>query len=111
MATYVMRDGVMVSKTTGTPMLSAADRARGVQAPQVMDQFTPYACPITGKEISDRSGHRENLKVHNCVEAKELGSATNGEIRNPKFAKKRGLEVSDKYKDQPFERGKRNDTY
>ncbi|WP_226552971.1 hypothetical protein [Celeribacter naphthalenivorans] len=101
MASYVYRDGRMVDKETGEPMLSDEERGRTPAVPMVMG-FKPYSCPITGKEIRTLGQHNENLKRHNCVEAAELKSPTGGEIRNERFAKKHGLTVSEKYKDQPW---------
>ena len=87
MAVYVYRNGVAVDKATGLPMLSDAERLRAPAAPQIMG-FTPYACPVTGKEIRTLGQHKENLERHGCIEAKELPSPTNGEIKNHRFAKK-----------------------
>lgn len=100
MTIYVLRDGVMVDKATGAPMLDTGLRPLAV--PMVLS-FKPYACPITGKEISTLGQHYDNLKKHNCVEANEVGSPTSGEIRNPRFAAKHGLQVSDRYKDEPHQ--------
>jgi len=91
----------MVDKDTGAPMLSEAEKSRKPGLPILMG-FKPYACPITGKEIRTLSQHNENLKKHDCVEAAELPSPTRGEIRNERFAKKHGLEVSERYRDQPW---------
>ena len=89
MATFIYNGTEMVNKATGEPMLSAADRAKPPQTPMVQE-FKAYSCPITGKDITDPSMHKANLKAHNC-----------GEIKNHAFAKKRGLTVSDKYMDTP----------
>lgn len=105
MATYVYRNGEFVDKATGEPMLTAEEKARKPEAPQIMG-FKAYECPITGKEIRTLQQHNDNLKRHNCVDANDLPSPTGGKIRNPKFAKKHGLEVSEEYKDQPFKREK-----
>lgn len=35
-------------------------------APMVMRDLPSYPCPITGKMITSRSHHRENLKKHGC---------------------------------------------
>lgn len=35
-------------------------------APMVMSDLPAYNCPITGKPITSRSKHRENLKMHGC---------------------------------------------
>ena len=101
MPTYVYRDGVAVDKHTGQPMLSPAEKARRPELPMVMG-FKAYECPITGKEIRTLGQHKANLEKHNCVDANDLPSPTNGEIRNERFAKKHGLQVSERYKDQPW---------
>tara|TARA_R110002096_G_scaffold177609_1_gene354218 strand:+ start:81 stop:416 length:336 start_codon:yes stop_codon:yes gene_type:complete len=102
MATYVYRNGGSFDKETGQPMLSDAQKAEKPATPQIMG-FQSYDCPITGKPIDTLGQHNANLKKHNCVEALEVNpkGATNGEIKNHKFAAKRGLKVSDKYMDQP----------
>lgn len=35
-------------------------------APMIMSDLPAYNCPITGKQITSRSKHRENLKRHGC---------------------------------------------
>ena len=100
MPTFVYRNGQNVNKDTGEPMLTAAQRCGPIQTPMVQ-AFTSYDCPITGKEITDPGMHKANLKKHNCVEAKEVSNGLNGEIKNHNFARKRGLTVSDKYMDTP----------
>jgi len=103
MTTYVYRNGVAYNKATGEPMLTDADKSKPIGTPMVMG-FQAYQCPITGKPISTLQQHNDNLKKHNCVEALEVNrsGATNGEIRNARFAKKRGLNVSDRYKDEAW---------
>lgn len=98
MATFVLRDGVMVNKATGEPMLSAEERARRPQAPQVMG-FQPYNCPITGKEIRTLGQHNANMARHGCVEYNEIAKPIGGKIKNHAWAKKRGLQVSEEYRD------------
>lgn len=98
MATFVMRNGEMVDKATGAPMLTAGDRARQPQAPLVMG-FKSYNCPITGKEIRTLGQHNDNLKRHNCVEALEVRPSMGGKIKNAAWAAKRGMKVSDEYRD------------
>lgn len=104
MATFVLRDGRMVDKATGEPMVSDDRRHEPPQIPQIMS-FGAYNCPITGKRISTLRQHNENLKKHDCVEAKEWGGGLNGEIKNPRFAKKHNLKVSDKYMDTMQDKG------
>ena len=100
MSTFVWDGEQMVNKANGAPMLSAAQRDLPPQSPMVQE-FKAYACPISGKDITDPSMHKANLKKHGCVEAKEVGGGLNGEIKNHNFAKRRGLTVSDKFMDQP----------
>lgn len=33
---------------------------------RVIGDYAPYECPITGKPVSGRKAHRENLAKHNC---------------------------------------------
>lgn len=39
---------------------------RQLSAPAVRGDFAPYDCPITGKMISGRREHAENLARHGC---------------------------------------------
>lgn len=39
---------------------------RQVSAPHIIGDYQPYQCPITGKEVSGRKAHEENLKRHDC---------------------------------------------
>lgn len=32
----------------------------------IQGDYEPYQCPITGKEISGKRAHRENLERHGC---------------------------------------------
>lgn len=103
MPVYVLRNGVMVDKATGERMLSDEQRKAPPTLPILMG-FKPYDCPITGKPITTLGQHNENLKKHNCIEAKEaFPSPTRGEIRNPRFAAKHGLKVSERYMDEPHQ--------
>lgn len=71
----------------------------GICLPMVASDIKPYACPITGKMITSRSEHRENLAKHGMRVMEPDESPTKGKIRNAAFAKKRGLKVSDEYRD------------
>jgi hypothetical protein len=76
MTTYVMRNGSLVDKTTGEPMVSEEERrafnrrlARGEDvAPQVAPDIQPYKSMITGERIRSRSHHRQHLRDHGCIE-------------------------------------------
>lgn len=35
-------------------------------SPAVRGDYEPYNCPITGKLISGKKEHEENLKLHHC---------------------------------------------
>lgn len=98
MATFVLRNGEMVNKATGEPMLSAEERARRPQAPQVMG-FQAYNCPITGKEIRTLGQHNANMARHGCVEYNEIAKPMGGKIKNHAWAKKRGMKVSEEFRD------------
>ena len=65
----------------------------------VVSDIKPYACPMTGKMITSRSEHRDNLAKHGMRVVEPSESPTKGKIRNEAFAKKRGLKVSDEFKD------------
>jgi hypothetical protein len=70
--------------------------------PYVIGDIQDYLSPIDGKPITSRSHRREDLKANDCVPW-EPGMGTNksqqgrtpGLYRNPKFAAKRGLPLSE----------------
>jgi len=71
-------------------------------APYVMGDIEEYRSPIDGKLISSRSSRREDLKVNGCVEwepgvGKTVAQKgrTPGKYRNPRFAAKHRLPLSD----------------
>lgn len=97
MPRYVRRNGLLVDRATGEPMLSAEERARPMPAPMIMSDIPAYASPIDGRMITSRSERREDLLRNNCVEAGDMKSPTGGKIRNKAFAKKRGLKVSEEF--------------
>jgi hypothetical protein len=91
MPVYVMRDGRMVDRDTGEPMVSGPYRPA---APISIRDLAPYLSPVTGEVISGRRAKRADLERHNCVDTAELydgGLALDGRLRNRKFAEKRGL--------------------
>lgn len=80
------------------PQMKRAD----FPAPSIMRDIQEYRSPIDGKPIGSRSTRREDLKANDCVEwepgiGKKAGAdkRTPGLYRNPKFAKKRGLPLSE----------------
>lgn len=72
---------------------------QSLSVPMVVSDISPYACPITGEMITSRSQHRDNLAKHGMRVMEPSESPTKGAIRNEAFAKKRGLKVSDQFKD------------
>jgi hypothetical protein len=97
MTRYVRRDGVMVNRATGEPMLTVEQWLAPVQCPMVLSDIPEYASPIDGRMITSRSERREDLLRNNCVEAGDMKSPTGGKIRNKAFAAKRGLKVSEEF--------------
>lgn len=70
--------------------------------PYTLGDIQEYTSPIDGKPITSRSHRREDLKANNCVEwepgmsskASQKGR-TPGQYKNPKFARKHGLPLSE----------------
>lgn len=96
MRTYVYRDGRMVDKETGEPMNKDNDWVPAT--PMVIGDIEPFLSPVTGKYIGGRRSKRDDLKAHGCVDADDVGRSLNGKIKNERFAKKRGLKVSEEFK-------------
>lgn len=71
--------------------------------PFVLGDIDEYRSPIDGKLITSRSHRREDLKVNDCVPWEPgMGKGkitqqgrTPGQYKNPKFAKKHGLPLSE----------------
>jgi hypothetical protein len=95
-ATYVLRNGELVEKSTGT-VLSMPERD-GLCMPQIIHDTPPYRSPIDGRPIGGRAARREDLKRNNCIEWDSSMSPTRGkaEFKNARFAKKHGLKLSEK---------------
>ncbi|EHH07546.1 hypothetical protein ATCR1_06756 [Agrobacterium tumefaciens CCNWGS0286] len=98
MAVYVSRNGQMVDKATGEPMLTPEQRAAPVPVPMIISDIPEYRSPIDGRVISSRSERRDDLKRNGCVEYEPSMSPTKGKIRNKAFAAKRGLQVSEEFR-------------
>lgn len=69
--------------------------------PMVIRDIEPYASPMTGQMITSRSEQRYDLDKHGCRIAEPSESPTGRKLRNPRFAKKHGLEhmLADDVKD------------
>ncbi|MCZ7488533.1 hypothetical protein [Rhizobium rhizogenes] len=98
MPIYVSRNGQMVDKATGEPMLTLEQRAKPVPVPMIISDIPEYRSPIDGRVITSRSERRDDLKRNGCVEYEPSMSPTKGKIRNKAFAAKRGLQVSEEFR-------------
>lgn len=89
MATYVFRNGQMVDKATGEPMLSDEEKARPLQTPQSYGDMPGYHSPIDGKWIEGRRARKYDMEKNGCVDGNDFGPRK--KFRNEKFARKHGL--------------------
>ena len=91
MPTYILdkETGRMIDKITGERMVP--DDAP-LATPQVFGDLPGYQSPIDGKWIEGRRARQYDLESNNCIDANDLPKATDGKLRNPRFAKKHGLE-------------------
>lgn len=90
MPKYFYRNGQMVD-ADGMPMLNQEERSRPPQLPRVMADLPGYRSPVTGEWIEGKRARRYDLEKHNCIDARDLPSPTNGKLKNRRFAEKRGL--------------------
>lgn len=99
MAKYLWNGATFVDRD-GNPMVDPnAPYVRVL--PQIISDIPEYRSPIDGKLIGSRSERRYDLEANNCREWAPEDSPTGGKIRNHRFAAKRGLQVSDEYRDLP----------
>lgn len=91
MATFVYDPASdrMVDKETGEPMVSGEWEP---VVPRVFGDLPGYQSPIDGKWVEGRRARRYDLESNNCVPAADLPSPTGGKFKNPRFAKKHGVE-------------------
>lgn len=87
---YVFRDGKMVEKETGLPMLNQAERAKEPQAPKVFGDWEGYQSPIDGSWIDGRRARRYDLEKNNCIDANDL--STPKKLKNQRFIEKHNLQ-------------------
>lgn len=90
MPTYIYRDGRMVDKETGQPMLSPEERERPLQVPQAFPDLEGYRSPVDGSWVEGRRARRYDLEKNGCVDANEISAPKR--LKNERFAKKRGVE-------------------
>ncbi|WDR03630.1 hypothetical protein PSQ19_06050 [Devosia algicola] len=98
MTRYIWTDKGFVDASTGDRM--AMPERDGICLPQIItEQFEPFISPATGKQITSRADHRYDLAASGCRVLEPDESPTNGKLRNKSFTDKRGLSVSDEYRD------------
>lgn len=90
MPKFVLRDGRLVDKDTGLPMLNQEERARPLQTPASYSDLPGYRSPIDGSWIEGRRARKYDLEKNGCVDANELSSGPR-KLKNAKFAAKHGL--------------------
>ena len=97
MATYIHQDGRMVDKATGELMVDKSKWEPTV--PIIVSDIEPYQSPIDGTYVGGRRSKRYDLEKNDCVDADAIGSSgVKGKFKNKRFAKKRGLSVSEEFK-------------
>lgn len=67
MPTYVWRNGDLVNKDTGEPMV-IYDPLWEPESPYIVFDTPGYVSPVSGKWVDGRSARREDLKKNDCVE-------------------------------------------
>lgn len=98
MARYIWKDGAFRSPETGERM--AVPERDGICLPRIVtEQFAPFISPATGKPVTTRAEHREDLAASGCRILEPSESPTKGRLKNRSFTEKRGLKVSDEYRD------------
>jgi hypothetical protein len=70
MATYVMRNGLLVDKHTGERMPLPADWKPA--KPQIMPDMEPFVSPVSGELIGGRAQRREDMKRHDCIDGRDI---------------------------------------
>lgn len=88
MTRYVWTNNGFVDRD-GQPM--PMPERDSICSPRVISDIEPYACPMTGRMITSRSEHRNNLAIHGMRVMEPSESPTKGKLINKKFAEKRGL--------------------
>lgn len=98
MARYIWRNGAFRSPETGERM--PVPERDGICLPQIVtEHFEPFISPATGKPITSRAEHRYDLAASGCRVLEPSESRTKGKLRNRSFTDKRGLSVSEEYRD------------
>lgn len=96
MAKFVFRNGHFRDPETNERM-PVPDR-KGLATPMVTPAMPEYTSPIDGRLITTRHERREDLKRNNCVPYEPSMSPTKGKFKNPHFAKKWGVQLSEEFR-------------
>jgi hypothetical protein len=88
MAKYVYRDGRMVDKDTGEPMVDPDEWTPTV--PRLTLDIAGYHSPITNEWIGDRRSERYHMQEHDVIPAADLGKPK--KLKNKRFIEKHGLQ-------------------
>jgi hypothetical protein len=97
MARYIYKDGEFRHAQTGE-LMHIPDRD-GVCCPRVESDLEPYRSPVDGRLIGSRSEQRDDLARNGCVLAPPSKRKGKG-YRNPDWAVKRGLPLSEEARDK-----------
>jgi len=86
----VAADGSFIDKATGEKLVLKSKR---IATPMIISDIEPYKSPVTGEVIGGRAARRDDLKKHDCVDARELGESFGKRkgVRSEKWAKRLGL--------------------
>lgn len=86
----VADDGSLIDKATGQKLVI---KRKSIARPMIISDIEPYRSPVTGEVIGGRSARRDDLKKHDCVDARELGDSFGKRkgVKSEKWAKRLGL--------------------
>lgn len=86
----VADDGSFIDKVTGQKLVI---KRKSIARPMIISDIEPYKSPVTGEVIGGRSARRDDLKKHDCVDARELGDSFGKRkgVKSEKWAKRLGL--------------------
>jgi hypothetical protein len=87
MATYVLRNGLLVDKHTGERMPLPADWKPA--APRIQPDMEPFISPVSGKVIGGRAQRRDDMKRHDCIDGRDIPRRPY--VLSEKYAKLTGL--------------------
>jgi hypothetical protein len=87
MATYVMKNGLLVDKKTGERMALPVDWKP--VAPRSIPDMEPFLSPVTGEVVGGRAQRRDDMKRHDCYDGRDIPRRKY--VYTEKYAKITGL--------------------